>query len=279
MAGIAFLTLLMFGGTVLGEGSSSLLAPLGRAQVWFMEAHNPVSAFFRTRSEWSRERTELYERIRELEEAHARARIYEGEYGFATSSEDRIVAQVTKVPNDTPYDTVVVNKGSADGVLEGVYAYRGSTAIGSVAKVYSHSSLITLFSTAGIESPVFIYGPNVYARGMGMGGGVIQVAVPQGITISVGDPVVVPFTHTDIYGTISYIESDPSDPDQYAFVSQDGALSSLRTVTLGRIREDAPTFAQMEEVVSALREARFGAAVADTLPAASTSAATSTNHQ
>ena len=84
----------------------------------------------------------------------------------------------------------------------------------------------------------------IFARAVGEGGGVLRVGVPQGIQLTVGDPVIVPASETGIYGTISYIESDPSNPEQYGYVTQAQALSSLRTVLVART--PAPTLSRRE---------------------------------
>lgn len=210
--------------------------PFYMLRTWFQSSESAIPFFFRSRAALEAEIASMRDqrsaaeydelRLRSLEEENANLR-EATEVGVP-----RIVADVVRRPNETPYDTLIINKGAADGVKESAIVYgRAESAIGSVRRVFAKSSLVVLFSTPGELSPVYIYGPNIFARAEGIGGGVLRVEVPQGIEIAVGDPVVVPAAR-GVYGAIDHIESSPSNPAQYAFVAQEPAMTALRFVSV-----------------------------------------------
>ncbi|MBX9906591.1 hypothetical protein K2X96_01680 [Patescibacteria group bacterium] len=254
---VCAIILLYFFSAPLGVVGSYLMRPFYSIRVWIGDSMSPVSSFFTTRAELAREIEDLKEdmntaiydaqRLKVLEEEILSLR-KESEHGTS-----RILADVVRHPNDTPYDTIVLNRGQDGGIKESAFVYVHNVPIGTVARVFSHSSIVVLFSTPDIETPVFIHGARVFARAEGQGGGVLRVSVPQGVPLTVGDVVTVPVGNTDIYGEIAYIESVPSNPEQYGFIVQKEALSSLRTVS---VEKDVTEHIPYEDAVAILRDAR-----------------------
>lgn len=150
-------------------------------------------------------------------------------------TEERIAAGVIGRPTNLPYDVLVIDKGSDDGVVKDAPVYAGEKlVIGLVAAVYDQSSVVALTTTPGWHSTVYIYGPNIYTTAVGQGGGVARVHVPQGIPLEVGNSVVVPSLSGGIYGTIFSIDSVPSRPEQYGYVATDVPINALRLVAIGK---------------------------------------------
>jgi len=193
------------------------------------------------------------------------------------SLRDRIVADVIRRPNETPYDTLVVHKGSEDGVVTGALVYAEETVVGTVVRAFTDSALVMLFSTPDVKSPVYIYGPDIFAYAYGMGGGVLRVSVPQGIAVKEGDPVAIPMADSGVYGLVSHIESVESNPEQYAYVTQEPALQSMRFVAIDAFAMPAFSHADaLASVAGARAEATSSpmAAFIELLPIASTTAST-----
>lgn len=148
--------------------------------------------------------------------------------------ERRIAAGVIGRPTVTPYDVLILDKGAADGVVLSAPVYIGvDKVIGIVAAVYESSSVVVLATTANTKSTVYIYGPNIYTTAIGRGGGVLQVSVPQGVPLAIGDLVVLPTFGAGVYGTISLVESVPTEPEQRGFLTLPIPLQSLRLVSVG----------------------------------------------
>jgi cell shape-determining protein MreC len=169
---------------------------------------------------------------------------------LSSTKEERILAGVIGRPFSIPYDTLVLDKGSDAGVVEGAPVFIGENAvIGIVRKVFDHSSLVVLTTTPGVTTSVFIMGPNIYTNAEGIGGGQLKIGVPQGIELEVGNVVIIPGASSGIYGEISHIDSVPSDPQQYAYVSPPVPLQSLRLVSVGKTVLHTLSFEEAQGVV------------------------------
>lgn len=149
------------------------------------------------------------------------------------TADSRILAGVLARPPMVPYDVLVADRGSMHGVREGAVVYhKNNHAIGMVTRVYERNSLVTLFSSSGVESTVYLYGPDVFAHAYGEGGGVIRVSLPQGILVREGDPVVLPSLHMGDLGIVGRVVSLPTQPEQSAYVTFPVSLQSMRTILI-----------------------------------------------
>lgn len=148
--------------------------------------------------------------------------------------EPRIAAGVIGRPTALPYDVLMIDKGSDDGIEVDTPVYTGNnTVIGFVAAAYQNSSLVALLSTPGFSSTAYIFGPNIYTTAVGIGGGVTRIHVPQGISLNIGDLVVLPSMSPGIYGTVSAVDSVPERAEQYGYLTTEIPISSLKVVAVG----------------------------------------------
>ncbi len=171
---------------------------------------------------------------------------------LSASSSPQIVAGVLARPPYTPYDTVVLDKGSDDGIVEYAPVYHGKgVALGYVHAVFPHMSYVTLFSSPGVESTVYIFGANLFTTAYGEGGGVVHLSVPQGIPLTKGDAVVLPGLHTGTLGTVDEIQSIATEPEQHAYVTLGVPLQSIRIVSVGTMPVNAVSF---DEALTRVRE-------------------------
>lgn len=153
---------------------------------------------------------------------------------LGSDTEPRVGAGVIGRPTALPYDVLVIDKGSDDGIVASAPVYSaGDTVIGFVAKTHEKSAVIALNSTPGFTSTVYVFGPNIYTTAIGIGGGVTRIHVPQGIKLEVGDAVVIPSISSGIYGAIGAIDSVPESPEQYGYVTSAVPISSLKNVAVG----------------------------------------------
>lgn len=171
------------------------------------------------------------------------------------AEEELITAGVIGRPTALPYDVIMIDRGSTDGVLMNapVYAAEG-VAIGYVISVHGNSALVALVSTPGHVSTVYIYGPNIYTTAVGIGGGVTRIHVPQGVPLSAGDAVIMPSLSQGIYGSVTAVDSVPERPEQYGYMTSEFPISSLRFVFVGK-RAVAPiSFDEAKAVVEATKQ-------------------------
>jgi len=107
-----------------------------------------------------------------------------------SESASRILATILVKPNRTPYDTIIVDAGSIEGVVAGSKVYaNGNTLIGTVADVSNHTAHITLFSTPGQETDGVVVGSDITVTLTGRGGGAFEIDVPREVVLPVGNVV------------------------------------------------------------------------------------------
>lgn len=244
------LCLVLFRG-FFGVAGSYVAAPLFSFNTWFRESSSALPVYLRSRAALLGEITELRETIMasqgdrdtierlELENRELHALV--GNVPDASF----IAAAVISRPPAMPYDALLIDRGADDGIVEGaVVYYAHDRAIGTVARVYARSAVITLFSTPDARTTVYIVGPNIYTTAFGAGGGVIRVSVPQGITIAKDNLVLLPGLEGGVLGRISAIQSEATNPEQNAYIVHDLPLQSLRLVG---VSPTAPTRVSFEE--------------------------------
>lgn len=271
--------------TPLQAAVSYVSAPLSGVRSWWITSESTIPLYFRSRSVLEERLSQLAQERDRVSYDRDRLAVLEAEHTLLKKQmrdggDDRIIAGVLRRPDETPYDTVVIDAGTGAGVVEGALVYADRAVVGVVARALPQSALVTLFSSPQVESPLFIYGPNIFARGIGMGGGVVRVGVAQGIKLTVGDPVVVPLSESAIYGHVDHIETDPSNPEQYAYVVQIPQLQNMRFVAVAKTA--LPQWS-IEEAHTAMRDAEtrlMGTSTSiglfvRTLPVASTTATSS----
>jgi cell shape-determining protein MreC len=174
---------------------------------------------------------------------------------LSDTKDERILAGVIARPPLVPYDLLVIDRGSRQGILPGALVYHTENhAIGMVSRVFDTSSFVTLFSSAGSEMAVYLYGPNVYAYAYGEGGGVIRVSLPQGISVTVGDAVVLPSPHMGDLGIVERVVSEASQPEQSAYLTMPVPIQSIRSVVVNKESLDALVPSELETNVTLIRD-------------------------
>ena len=260
---VAFVSIYWFGGFL-----GSVSAPFTRSVLSIESYFSHSSAILPL---YMRERSELVKRIQEQEEivsshsgdtasiARLMAENSELRSLLGTSQEPRILAGIIARPPHVPYDVLYIDRGTADGIVEGSVVYHSAfNAIGVVQNVFEHSAIVTLFSAPGTETAVYVYGSNIYSTAHGEGSGVVRIPVPQGIPTHEGDVVIIPGIEQGTLGTISHIESQATEPEQNGYVTYTTSIQSLNYVTVGRAVPLPISFEQAQKSVDTTRTVLFG---------------------
>jgi cell shape-determining protein MreC len=249
--------------TLVGGVASLVLTPIYAIQTWITKSSDSFPQFFRERTALIAQLDALTSTqsaqsgdkltVDLLSKENVELRALLGDAG-----EKRIVAGVIGRPNTVPYDVLVLDRGSDDGIVEGAPVFIGDDAvIGIVSKTFSNSSIVELITTPGFTVSVYILGPNIYTNAVGIGGGQLKVGVPQGITLSPGDLVILPGVDAGIYGAISTVQSVATEPEQYGYVSPEVPLSGLRLVSVGDVPLQPVTFEEAQKIVSERKAQAF----------------------
>lgn len=147
------------------------------------------------------------------------------------SSKDAVLAGVLSKPPQSPYDTLILDAGSTEGVVKGDLVMAGEDiAIGEISEVFENSSQVKLYSSPGEEVVVTIGSGGLSATASGKGGGNFEAKIPRDIPISKGDVVLMPGINPILYGTVEDVEIRPADSFQYVLFKSPVNASFLSRV-------------------------------------------------
>lgn len=183
------------------------------------------------------EKNELDERVKELEAELAWLPTIEDENAKLTEMLARkketiqlVMARILVKPNESVYDTIIVDAGTEDGITVGARAYsRGDIPIGTIDEADPRSAKIKLFSTSGEITKAVIVGKDIFIDLKGQGGGTFETTLPRDVVIEKGTTVAT----LDDGLTIAIAEeslADPRDPFQRILFRSPVNLFELRFV-------------------------------------------------
>jgi rod shape-determining protein MreC len=127
-------------------------------------------------------------------------------------NQKQILAAVLEKPFLSPYDTLIVDAGSADGVsVNDKVLADGNDFIGYVSSVSAHSAKIVLYSSPGQQTQVLIGSSATEQTALGLGGGNFSVQLPKGANVAIGDPITLPSISANIFATVENIDTTQTD--------------------------------------------------------------------
>ncbi len=140
------------------------------------------------------------------------------------------LAAVLERPPNIPYDTLMIDIGSSEGVVPGALAFAGgNTAVGTVSDVYQSTSRVVLFSAPGQSYQAQLEG-GVPLTLSGQGAGSMQGEVPAGTVVSTGQAVLLPGIALAFTGTVSYIHQESGASFITVYVQLPADVFSLQYV-------------------------------------------------
>lgn len=223
--------------------SAVVMAPVHGVNSWLDKSTSLVPVFIRDRLALQSEIKELKNQTviagrNDLTQQRLQAENNRLRELLGANTESRIAAAVIARPDELPYDILQIDRGSADGIEVGAPVFVGSdVVIGLVVHTSTHYSFVELITTSGFEATAFIAGPDVVVMMEGVGGGVARVRVPQGVPLMVGNLVHLPSVEPGVFGRISYVENQPTQPEQYGYISPDISVASLFQVAVGKVSQ------------------------------------------
>lgn len=190
-----------------------------------------VGAMFAEKAELLRERDALQVERDALLLENTSLREAVEEYRELT--EDGEIAQVLARPPLTPYDVLIVDRGSDHGIAVGdrVFA-EGGVPVGLVADVSTHEARVTLFSSGGYETYGWVGEDKNAVTFVGQSMGAFYVTVPRDVEIVVGDTAYMPGPGARPFGQVVNVRSSASSPEQVLHVRPYISPFSLTTVEI-----------------------------------------------
>jgi cell shape-determining protein MreC len=160
--------------------------------------------------------------------------------GRMNTKKNVILAAILWKPNQSPYDTLVLDMGTEQGINVGsmVFAF-GNIPMGRIAEVYDNSSKVVLFSSAGEKTQAIVtlsHSPtgeadkNTFFELVGRGGGNFEMILPRDLILQKGDLVTMPGINPYTLARVETTISDPRDPFTKALLVSPVNVQELKFV-------------------------------------------------
>lgn len=145
----------------------------------------------------------------------------------------RVLASVLVRPPRTPYDTIVLDVGSEQGIAEGDMVLVADTVmLGIIDQVFEKTSRARLLSSVDTRTDAFISRNNVMVELVGTGGGNFEIRIPQDVDIVEGDDIVLPGITPRLVARVEAIESVPTDSFKRVFCKVSAHVYQMRFVSV-----------------------------------------------
>ena len=142
-----------------------------------------------------------------------------------------ILAAILEKPNQSPYDTLLIDAGVTQGIKVGYTVFAlGDVPIGRISDVYQNSAKVILFSNPGETTQALITGSNTFMQLVGRGGGNFEIIMPKDFVLQEGAQVVLPGIHPYVLAITQKIISDPRNPFTKALLVSPVNVQQLKFV-------------------------------------------------
>lgn len=123
-----------------------------------------------------------------------------------------ILSAILAKPNNTPYDTLVIDRGLNDGIgVDNLVFAKGDILIGEIDSVESSTSRVLMYSTPGNILQVVYGNTGRYFNAKGLGNGTFEVDVTRDIEVYVDDMFFYPGIDNTPVGIVKKVDFDPRD--------------------------------------------------------------------
>lgn len=137
------------------------------------------------------------------------------ELSYIAHPVDVMAAQVLEKPSNSLYDSMIIDRGTNDGVHVGqVVTVQGTIGLGTIVTVNATTSTVKLFSSPAFDGDLVIKSANITVPAIGKGSGNFEIHIPHDINVASGDLLAFPDSPDMIVGVVKSITFDPRDPFQ-----------------------------------------------------------------
>lgn len=144
-----------------------------------------------------------------------------------------IVAAVLTWPPQSPYDTIIIDAGSKDGVTSGAQvALSQGAALGVVSDVTATTAKVKLFSSPDERVSAVLERFEVPILLEGVGGGTLRASVPRETEVVVGDRILSADLHNSLLGIVESVHVGATDAFKEVLARSPANIFSLRLVII-----------------------------------------------
>lgn len=158
--------------------------------------------------------------------------------GSRSAATDGVLAGVLSRPPESPYDTLLIDRGAATGIVAGAKVYGpGGVAIGRVASVTNASARVALYSAPGTETPAWVGDARTPVTLTGEGSGAFRASADAGAGIAAGGLVYTAGPGAVPLGAVTRVDTDVSSPEVTLRIRAAANPFSLTWVTVASSAE------------------------------------------
>lgn len=152
---------------------------------------------------------ELVLRIGFLENQQTKFTDIEKNFGLVPKENSFLLTPIISKPNQSAYDTLILAKGTNDGISVGQYVYMDTYAVlGVIDSVTNTASVVKLFSSPATNTQARLERTGYDITLIGRGGGNMIVEIPKEIETALGDRISFPPIPNTVVGVIRDITLD-----------------------------------------------------------------------
>ncbi len=153
--------------------------------------------------------------------------------GRKSTKIDMVLAGILERPNQSAYDTLLIDAGTEQGIKTGdtVFA-KGNIPIGRVADIFSNSSKVILFSSAGEKTMAIVSGKDMTLELIGRGGGNFEMILPKDFTLQPREQVTLPGINAFVVAIAETMIFDPRDSFNKALLTSPVNVQQLKFVEI-----------------------------------------------
>jgi cell shape-determining protein MreC len=234
LAAVALLLRVLAPGALVAAAS-----PLWRLGAFMGGESRGLAALFHDRAALVAERDAALARVAELSGQNAALAAKADDLarllGGRTERADAVLAGVLARPPVAPYDTLVIDQGTAAGVVAGAAVYGpGGVPAGVVASATQFSARVALYSSPAQVTAGWVGASRVPVDLVGRGAGSFYAEVPREASTTAGDPVYAAGPGALPIGSVARVDSDPSSPKAVLRIAPAVDPFTLTWVTVAR---------------------------------------------
>ncbi len=222
------------GGTIV-----AVVSPLWQAENAFSRVVKKTWSHLDSRQDLVDQNFDLKGRVGSLELEVASLKIsleqeraFYGLLGRAPVSGE-VVASVISRPPQSPYDVILVDAGSREGVTVGAHVYLPEgPALGLITETFTSSAKVKLFSTAGEKLDAVLERGSVPVVLEGRGAGNFRLKIPREVEVVAGDRIVSGDTGFSLLAVVEVVNVNSTDAFQEVLARSPLNIFSLRLVSI-----------------------------------------------
>ncbi len=194
------------------------VSPLWRGENFAAVKISNIGDFFRSKSSLARENNSLQMKIAalELERAARFSSPYDVEalsllLGRSTET-GGVVAAILVSPPQTPYDTLIIDAGTNDGIAVGMNVFMPEgPLLGVVNEAYHGSAKVKLFTYPGEKTNAVLERHGIPVTLEGAGGGNFRIVLPREAEVERGDRLLSADVFSHLIGVVGEVAMEATD--------------------------------------------------------------------